>query len=453
MATITELELKAKTTDDKGLRISDGGALFGTIRVDRSGRVIVFFEYRYRAGGRIRAIGCGTWPDATLRAIRKQRDAYRVEVDQGSDPLEAKNAAELTAKAQQAEELASAQARLDAVAAAQARMTVADLFDRWERLALSKRKDKGAEVRRMFEKDVLPELGAMAVEDVKKRHVAAMLDKIRERGVGRMVALMLAQTRQMFRFAVARDWIEADPTASLKKSDFGGKAVERERVLSEAEVRDLAAKLPAAKFIPSTEAAIWIMLSTCCRVGEISKARWADLDIDARRWRIPPDSAKNKREHVITLSDLAARHFEALRAIQTSAVWILPASKPDDDGNETHVDEKSITKQVRDRQRTVPMKGRSKCSGALLLAGGEWTPHDLRRTGATVMGELGVDGDVIERCLNHVEPNRIKRTYQRQRTEAAKAEAWRQLGERLDLLTRTDAGNVTPMRRAKKAAA
>jgi hypothetical protein len=34
--------------------------------------------------------------------------------------------------------------------------------------------------------------------------------------------------------------------------------------------------------------------------------------------------------------------------------------------------------------------------------GGGWTPHDLRRTGATMMGELGVMGEGIERCLNHV---------------------------------------------------
>ena len=58
------------------------------------------------------------------------------------------------------------------------------------------------------------------------------------------------------------------------------------------------------------------------------------------------------------------------------------------------------------------------------------------------MGELGVDGDVIERCLNHIEPNRIKRTYQRQRTEDAKARAWDLLGDRLDLITRLDANNV-----------
>jgi integrase len=54
----------------------------------------------------------------------------------------------------------------------------------------------------------------------------------------------------------------------------------------------------------------------------------------------------------------------------------------------------------------------------LLLTGGEWTPHDLRRTAATLMGELGVRPDVIERTLNHIEQNRMSRIYQRQSLEA-----------------------------------
>ena len=348
----------------------------------------------------------------------------------------------MASKAEVEEVRANAQNRLDAIAQAQQRMTVSNLFDRWEALALNSRKDKGSEIRRMFNKDVLPELGSMAVEDIKKRHIAAMLDKVRERGVGRMVNLMLAQVRQMFRFALSRDWIEADPTATLRKADFGGKDVERDRVLSEAEIREMNLKMPDAKLQPLTEAAIWVMLATCCRVGELSQAKWADLDLEGKRWRIPAANAKNQREHIVALSDFAINYFKAIKKVQTSAVWIFPASKIDENGNQSHLDEKAITKQVRDRQRVKPLKGRSSASNALLLGGGTWTPHDLRRTGATIMGELGVDGDVIERCLNHIEPNRIKRTYQRQRTEDAKARAWDLLGDRLDLITRIDANNV-----------
>ena len=61
------------------------------------------------------------------------------------------------------------------------------------------------------------------------------------------------------------------------------------------------------------------------------------------------------------------------------------------------------------------------------------------------MGNLGVASDVIDRCLNHVEPNKIKRTYQRQKLEAEQAQAWKLLGERLELLVNLDAANVMPL--------
>ena len=58
------------------------------------------------------------------------------------------------------------------------------------------------------------------------------------------------------------------------------------------------------------------------------------------------------------------------------------------------------------------------------------------------MGDLGIAPDVIEKCLNHTEENKVKRIYQRQKMELEQAQAWRVLGERLNLLVNTDASNV-----------
>jgi integrase len=80
------------------------------------------------------------------------------------------------------------------------------------------------------------------------------------------------------------------------------------------------------------------------------------------------------------------------------------------------------------------MSGRSSHTNALALSGGKWTPHDLRRTAATFMTALGVLPEVAEKCLNHTEESRVKRTCQRYSHESEKREAWRLLGERLDVL-------------------
>lgn len=81
------------------------------------------------------------------------------------------------------------------------------------------------------------------------------------------------------------------------------------------------------------------------------------------------------------------------------------------------------------------MKNRSAKTGTLSLPGGLWTMHDLRRTASTIMGDLGIKPEVIDRCQNHKEPNRIRRTYQRYSYKTEMEEAWQLLGERLEALT------------------
>ena len=67
----------------------------------------------------------------------------------------------------------------------------------------------------------------------------------------------------------------------------------------------------------------------------------------------------------------------------------------------------------------------------------------LARTGASAMAELGALPDVIEKCLNHTEENKMKRIYQRATYEGPMRDAWRLWGERLDLLANKPANVVT----------
>jgi len=240
----------------------------------------------------------------------------------------------------------------------------------------------------------------------------------------------LSLVRQMFRFAVDRDIIEFDPTASIRKAKIGGKSVERDRVLNEDEILELYRKLPDANMIPSTECSIWIMLSTLCRVGEISKAKWEHIDFAAKTWIIPSENSKNEKPHTIYLSSFALSQFERLAKFRESDVWLFQ-----DRTKTTHVSEKSISKQINDRQTDRVRSNKSQHKDALKLSGGKWTPHDLRRTGATIMGNLGILPDVIEKCLNHTEQNKMKRVYQRQELKVEQADAWRKLGERLEFLS------------------
>lgn len=414
-------------------RLPDGGGLYVTVYPTGT----KCFYLRYKVAGKTQWLklsdeGRDIFPALSLEAARRLAAEAQAQIKAGTDPMASKKAEVLEAKARQAERLAVVAERL-------ARPTVNVLFDHWVRLALCNRKDAGVETIRGFRKDVLPVIGDMPAESVTQAHVMLILDAVLLRGANRMAKRFLSELRQMFGFALDREMIMVDPTARIKKDRIGGKATIRERHLSEDEIRMLAACLPEAKLLKTTEIALWIMLATCCRVGELSRARWQDLDLERGTWLIPEEHAKNDRQFVISLSDFAVQQFRHLEAFKAHDVWVLPNRT-----GTTHLDTKTIAKQVHDRQRVTAMSKRTGATATLCLPGGAWTPHDLRRTGATLMGALGVVPYVIERCLNHLEQNRMVRTYQHQKLANEQAQAWRTLGDRLALLV-SPANNVVPL--------
>lgn len=444
MPKVTELQLKALQVDAAGKSLYDDGNLRGTVRVGKAGKVSVLFRWRYLWDGKKKALTCGTWPNVSLATIRKERDKARRVLEEGRDPALERKAVKLETKISQQAGLAELQEQL-------ARPTVQDLFDRWVTLELAQRKESSrAELVRAFKKDVLPAIGHIPAEDVTKAHIMKVLDGILARGARRLANRTLSELRQMFGFGYTRDIVKNDPTHRLKKADIGGKEVERDRVLSDDEIHDLARRMPSANLYLPSECAIWIMLSTGCRVGDLMKARWDEIDLEARTWTFQPEKDKThiQRTHTVFLSDFTWQWFQKLQTVTGTSEWLYPRRRDvaGDDSTEDHesgpVCKKSITKQIRDRQATEPMQGRSKLTGSLKLAGGPWTSHDLRRTCTTLMVDLGVSPDVAHLCTYHLEQDRIKRTYNRARQAAAQKEAWRLLGERLDLLTRQDSDTV-----------
>jgi len=422
---ITDMAFRNLKANDKVQIVADGGGLIIRVRAKQDGGAVSFM-LSYRIEGKQRQI---TLKAKALKEARKERDVYKELIKQGKDPSLERTLQTERIRKQQLDEH-------EALIKLNARVTVNDLFIRWNDIDLINRKDR-AEIVRMFNKDVLSVLGDFFVEDVRKGHIGLVIDKLKIRGVNHLARNLLKLMRQMFRFAVSRDLIEFDPTASLSVAKMTTAPTERDRTLSEVEIRSLARQLSNAHLLPSTECAIWIALSTMCRIGELSKSKFSDLDFELKTWTIPEANSKNGKAHTIYLSDFALEQFKLLKVVAQCETWIFPNRD-----NTNHVCEKSITKQVGGRQSENRLSNRSKDNQALVLIGGKWTPHDLRRTGATIMGDLGIAPDVIEKCLNHTEENKVKRIYQRQKMELEQVQAWQVLGKHLTLLVNTDASNV-----------
>ncbi len=421
---LTDVRIRGASLAKDGHYLTDGGGL--RVRLKPPSREhpegLRLFEYHFKVKNETGewkhgAMHLGSYGDSRtdeqghrhrygIAQARADRDAARALVRQGIDPREARRLRELESKADQKRKLAELHAEAN-------RRTVKAAFESWRALYLKREhKDGGSLVEGHFERHILPVLGDKALEDVRKADIVPILDALVAAQRMRTANALLSLLRQFFRWGMARDWIEREPTFGLSKSAVGGNEAPRERNLSFDEIALLPARMAAAKLPQRMRHAAWLLLATGARVGELSAARVADFDLEAGEWGIPAVNSKNGLPHLIHLSDFAAEHARALVADGTdeegkAAEWLLPGRKPAE-----HLDEKSIAKMVRDRQRVRKLKGRSKQVGELLLPGGEWTPHDLRRTMASRMGDIGIRPDVIERCLNH-KPEGIVAVYQR----------------------------------------
>jgi len=463
MANLTVKQLEALGVSDSGRKLADGESMFGIVHVSKDQSVSVSFEWRYKFDGKVRQLRVGTWPKLTLGEIRRLRNDFREQVKgkisadpsiakAAIDPIEAKEAArfaatanrevaKLKAQADAAEAIRIQQLRLSEQAALQSRMTVRDLFERWHKLALRDRVDKGAESRRSFEADVFPLIGELAAEDVRKTHIQNILDTMRERAseakpMVRARKSVLGDLRQMFHWALERDYVEVDPTAVISKGKLG-KNVERDRYLTEAELIDFFRKLPQSGLADTSRLALMIQLSTAARIGEVLSAHWGHVDMERRTWSLP--DTKNGRDHTVYLSDFALNQFRELQKITGITPWLFPSASVSEP-----LCLKTVTKQVADRQRPgdAPLSGRTKKVDALVLAGGKWTPHDLRRTAATTMAMLGVMDNVVDKCLNHVEASKVRRTYNRFAYDELMRDAWQILGGHFHQLHRRAMGQT-----------
>lgn len=344
---------------------------------------------------------------------------------------------------------------------------VKQMFDAWIADGVT-RKDGNAELRRAFEKDVLPRIGSKRVKDVTEHDLRALLRAMVKRGVSRMATRVYNDLVQLFAWAEKRQpWrtlmIEGNP-ADLLDIDrilpLGTRAnSERTRIFSPDEIRELrdifstmdadylASQDKRAASRPlktETQIAMWICLATACRIGELLQARWEHLDLNSGVWRIPVENIKQtngeQQDHIVYLSEFARRQFESLRMIASEdSNWCFPARNAT--VGDQHVCIKSVSKQIGDRQMQFktrkPLKNRKNDNSLVVAKGknGEWTPHDLRRTAATMMQRLGVSLDVIDRCQNHIiAGSKVRRHYLHYDYAKEKADAWRTLGESIDLI-------------------
>jgi integrase len=360
--------------------------------------------WRYRApDGRQRRLTLGVYPKVSLADARERQAAARRLLALGKDPSDDRPSRE----------------------------TVADLAE-----VYLERHGRGMRTRheeeRRLRRDVLPTLGGRKVADVTRREVADLVHGIAtriraDRGTSGVHANRVFGTLQrLFAKAVDWGWIEHSPTDRLAKPV---QERARERVLGDAE---LARLWPALDLLPDERMrlALRLQLATGQRLGEVVGAAARELDLGSRVWTIPPERAKNGREHAVPLSPLAFGLVAEAVRLAAGGPWLFPSARAG--ARVPHLRRDSVDQAFRRLLARIGFPAA--------------VPHDLRRSCATGMIALGVEPHHVEAVLNHVSGARggVAGVYNRHAYEAEKRAALERWGAHLSGLCGVGAGSHLP---------
>jgi integrase len=198
---------------------------------------------------------------------------------------------------------------------------------------------------------------------------------------------LLSILKTALQFAVNAGYIETSPLAGLSSALIGGEEESRDRVLSDAEIK-------ALWHTESQHTALLrFLLMTGQRIGEAQRATWSHIVGD--RWYIPKEHSKNGRAHWVALATQALALVKEQDSTRTLVF-----------GRATNTGVQAWLRRWCEREKIAPA----------------FRPHDLRRTLATRMADIGAMPHVIEKVLNHTLQG-VMAVYNRAEYETERTEA------------------------------
>ena len=232
------------------------------------------------------------------------------------------------------------------------------------------------------------------IGDVKRRDVRDAIDAIRKRGAKVHANRVFAYVRQVFNYALDREWIEANPCAGLHKT-IRTREKKRKRNLSDDEIRTLWTALDDES--PLIADVVRALLLTGQRSGEVFGMTWSEED--SGWWTIPAERIKTSDDedgddHSVWLAPSARAIVDSRRAKAPDRCAYVFWSNRKGGGRRATSGEPAALTTIKGatKRLNIAMKTTTK----------PWTPHDLRRTCKTGLAKVGVPPHIRDRVLNHV---------------------------------------------------
>jgi integrase len=350
MATLTETLVKKATPPESGNAITYDAEIKGFgLRLTAAGSKS--FVLNYRIAGRERRMTIGGYPAWSAAAARDEAKKLRRLVDQGVDPLAAR------------QDLAKAP-------------TVQTLWEEYERLHLPTLSARSqVDQRAMWRDSILPafkhaKVSDLTASDIDSLHATISLTKPTR--ANRVLEVL----RKALNLAIRWEWISRNVADNFTRN----REEPRERFLNPDEYQLVLSKLET---MPNQKAAnaIRLLALTGARRGEVLNMEWTELDLVHGIWTIPATKNKARKKKRLPLS--AAAHA-------------LLTTMHDENSTEKYVFQTAEGTPMPDLKRSWEWLRRETQMAELRI-------HDLRHSFASLLISQGVALEVIGKLLGHVQ--------------------------------------------------
>ncbi|MBN6067346.1 tyrosine-type recombinase/integrase [Aggregatibacter actinomycetemcomitans] len=360
---LTDSKIKSLKPKDKLYKVADRDGLY--VSVTPAGTIT--FRYDYRINGRRETLTIGKYgaDGINLAEAREKLMIARKQVSEGISPAgEKRNQKDLIRNADRFSSFA--EKYLEEVQLAESTKAL--------RVAT-------------YERDIKGTFGNRLMTEITTDEIRRHCNKIKDRGAPSTAIFVRDLIANIYRYAIQRGHKLPNPADEIANSSIAT-FKKRERVLTPREIKLFFSTLENTQSDFALKKAVKFILLTLVRKGELINATWDEVDFKNKVWTIPAERMKAKRTHNVYLSEQALDLIVAFQIYSEGSPYLLPGrinrGQPIANSSLNRVITNCINA-INKNEKLID----------------DFTVHDLRRTGSTLLHEMGFNSDWIEKSLAH----------------------------------------------------
>lgn len=298
---LTVLEVQKAKPREKQYKMSDGQGLY--LLVDTKGRK--YWRMKYYFANRERVYSIGVFPDVSLALARQRReDVRRMKMD-NIDPMERK-------REKHREFIAAHENTFEKVAR------------EWHETKKSRWSEYYAkQIMQRLELDVFPRIGSRLTNKLMPSDLLVVARAIEKRDAVEMAHRAMQICGQIFQFAIITDRATQNPTIALRGALRTAERRHRAHLESK-DMPEFLGKLEAYQNSLQSKLALKLLMLTFVRPVELCGARWEEIDLTRKEWRIPGPRMKMRTPHIVPLSTQALEILVTLRKLNPEHEFVFP---------------------------------------------------------------------------------------------------------------------------------